>query len=133
MIQTVKSHLKKLTDHHLLNEYDLASAISDVEAIVNSRPIGTMPDGTPLSPAHFLIGRKQIGMPTVGNLKIEGASTSLKAYLGRQRMISGFWRAWKRSYITSIKDRFVKPRSKTTALTKGMRVLLHDDTAKRCD
>lgn len=132
MIQTVKRHLKKLTDHHLLNEYDLVFAISDVEAIVNSRPIGVLPDGSSLSPAHFLIGRKLIGMPTVGNLKIEGASSSLKGYISRQRMISGFWRAWKRSYITSIKDRFFKP-GKPTTLSKGMRVLLHDDTTKRCD
>ena len=61
-VKAAKYHLKRVLGDHRLNYDDLETVIIQVEACLNSRPLGAMAshplDGIcPLTPGHFLIGR----------------------------------------------------------------------------
>ena len=67
MVGVVKSSIKKTIGRTALTLTQLNTLIADVEAVINSRPLVYLEDepGNALTPAHFLSGKSNIGLPQV--------------------------------------------------------------------
>ena len=130
MIGTFKKHLSSLNHHQPIPETEMVTLTMEIEAVMNSRPIGVLQDGSVLTPASFWKGSRLISLPQYTAKTDESIPSSLKAYLTRQRSLNAFWRAWRRSYLTSLHDRLCRT-GNTVSLKKGMKVLIHDDNVKR--
>ena len=68
-VRKMKRSLQKIIRGHRLRSDDLVTVLTDVEAILNSRPItpfeALQEDGSvALTPGHFLIGRQLLSIPS---------------------------------------------------------------------
>ncbi|XP_028042718.1 uncharacterized protein LOC114252441, partial [Bombyx mandarina] len=92
-IKSAKHHIKRVIGNGHLTIEELQTLFAQVEAILNSRPLGPLsasPDGLlPLSPGHFLIGRPLTSFPSpdVQNLN----SNKLQRYQRLEQMRQHFW------------------------------------------
>lgn len=107
-VKSAKHHLIRVIGTQTLTFEEYGTILSQVEAILNSRPMGPLTDEptdtSALTPGHFIIGEPFIGLPD------ERDFTELKTNnLGRwehlQQMIQNFWKRWHREYIGSLVNR----------------------------
>jgi len=70
LVQSAKKHLKAIVGDRLLSEFALRTLFTEVEFIVNNRPIvaalNDPADFEELTPNHFLLQRKVAGLPPRG-------------------------------------------------------------------
>ncbi|XP_045770779.1 uncharacterized protein LOC123871185 isoform X2 [Maniola jurtina] len=127
-IKSAKHHIKRYLGHNNLTFEELSTLFSQVEAILNSRPLYPMsssPDDLlPLSPGHFLIGRPLTALPSP-NFE-DFSSNSLDRYSRLERVRQQFWRRWQRDYISELQQR-IKWRTNRGRLNVGDLVLLQED------
>ena len=119
------------------------TAILEVEAILNSRPLSyTTSDDTdePLTPAHLLVGRRLLTLPDDlsyyedGDENFEVTSEQLQRrvkYLNS--VINHFWRRWSKEYLLELRD---SHRHRTTNkegpfIKTGDVVLIHEEDKPR--
>ncbi|XP_075155635.1 uncharacterized protein LOC142228991 [Haematobia irritans] len=104
-VRSVKLHLKRVIGNTELTFEQMHTLLAQVEAVVNSRPLGTVPDTDCeyLSPAHFLIGRPYTTVPE-GDL-VNLTPNRLGYWQHVQNMFQGFWRRWHQEYLTSLQQR----------------------------
>ena len=104
----MKTLLRKLLTPHPLRFEELTTILTEVEAILNLRPLAPLnatdaEDQLVLTPGHFLIGRPLKAPPT------PAASQTKLTYLKRwalvQRLSQDLWIAWKTRYIQSLYSR----------------------------
>lgn len=127
-VKSVKGHLRKLTGDTKFTFEELSTFLSQIEAILNSRPICPMSidvtDLNVLTPGHFLIGQPLISVPEHDVTDIPLNRLSRFQYI--QRLVQEFWIKWKRDYLNHLQSR-----SKWTTLTdnikEGDMVVLHRD------
>lgn len=106
-VKSVKFHLRRMLDEHKLNFEEMSTLITQIEAILNSRPlcaISTDPDVyDALTPAHFLIGEPTllIQEPNIEHLKVN----RLNRWQFLQRLHSSFWKRWQTEYISTLQQR----------------------------
>ena len=65
-MRSSKQCLKKIIGRARLNYDELLTAITEVEMIINSRPLTYLSSDdveAPLTPAHFLMGRQTLSVP----------------------------------------------------------------------
>nr|CAI5850157.1 unnamed protein product [Callosobruchus analis] len=66
-VKSVKAHLKRVTGETSFTYEDLSTLIIQIEGVLNSRPMSPVSpdpnDFTPLTPAHFLLGRSMQDIP----------------------------------------------------------------------
>lgn len=128
-IKSVKHHLKRVIGNNYLNYEEFITVLVQVESILNSRPLCPLSsdpsDLTPLTPAHFLIGKSLTAIPEV-NLLNE-ADSRLNKYKKLQQIIQHFWKRWHKEYISQLQIR-VKWKSNALSLLKvGALVLVKED------
>lgn len=67
MVGLLKRCLKKILGKALLTLIELTTIVTEVEAVLNSRPLtyvySDIEDGPPLTPSHFLCGHRLITVP----------------------------------------------------------------------
>ena len=67
IVRSVKEPLRKVLGNALLSYIELYTILTDIEAIVNSRPLtyigDDINDGEPITPAHLAIGRSLKCLP----------------------------------------------------------------------
>ena len=67
LVQSAKKHLKAIVGDRLLSEFALRTLFTEVEFIMNNRPIVAASDDPAdleaLTPNHFLLQRKVTGLP----------------------------------------------------------------------
>ena len=110
-MKNVKGPLKKVLGRSFMNSDELNTVLTEVEAMINSRPLCSVHDDpedtTYLTPAHFLIGRPTINLP-VRPLKHAGkyptaTRKELNAMLLRQeKNLQKIWKCWREEYIRSL-------------------------------
>ena len=71
-VKSTKHHLKRVVGSHPLTFEEFTTVATQIEAYLNSRPLGPLtshsPDGmAPLTPGHFLVGRPLLSYPCPGN------------------------------------------------------------------
>lgn len=106
-VKSLKFHLKRIVGNLCLTYEGLNTVITEIEAILNSRPLLPMSsdisDTNYLTPGHFLIGQAMTSYPeldltneNVNRLKFWNVLTKLK---------QDFWKAWSRDYLTQLQSR----------------------------
>ncbi|XP_065094204.1 uncharacterized protein LOC135714762 [Ochlerotatus camptorhynchus] len=107
LIRTVKQNLGKLKANRMLSHEVLENMLLEVENIVNSRPLTSIPlddDQSPvLTPNHFLMGSSNGLRPWV---PFDDSSEVLKnCWELSQALANQFWKQWLRDYLPSITRR----------------------------
>lgn len=127
-VKSIKFHLHRVLGNCHFTYEELNTVLVQIEALLNSRPlspISSEPDDmSPLTPAHFLIGRPLTALPTPN---YEDQSTSrLTRYQRIEQIRQHFWTRWSKEYIAELQQR-VKWRSCAGQLEKDTLVVLKDD------
>lgn len=127
-IKSVKTHLKRTTKDALLTFEEMATLLTQIEAILNSRPLTPITDDINdlnfLTPSHFLIGTNITAIPEPNYEHLK--ETYLSRWQNIQKRIQGFWKIWSANYITSLQERS-KWQTEQRNLQLGDLVLIKDD------
>lgn len=107
LIRSAKRILKSLLDEQLVNDETLLTVMTEVEAILNSRPITPNCDSPfdveALTPNHLLMLRSHTVYPP-------GVFTESDHYIKRrwdqaQYLANIFWRRWIKEYLPTLQKR----------------------------
>ncbi|XP_073967015.1 uncharacterized protein [Choristoneura fumiferana] len=127
-IKQAKFHLKRILGNTHLTFEELASLFSQIEAILNSRPLCPLSpspnDFSPLTPGHFLVGRPLTSLPSPP-LRDENPNR-LNHYRRLEQLRQHFWARWTAEYISELQHRY-KWRTRHTDLQLDELVLIKDD------
>lgn len=126
-VKSVKHHLRRILGLAHLTYEEMSTCLIQIEAILNSRPITPLSsdpsDLTPLTPAHFLLGRSLVFVPhpQVSNEKI----TSLSRFHRIEYLKQHFWARFSNEYILWLqqKTRWCKLKGE---LKEGAMVVIKD-------
>ena len=89
--------------------------ILEVEAIINSRPLtylyADIDDGTSLTPAHFLCGRRLTSLPDIRK-KVDEDPDFSSIYRGNLKknielhniLLCNLWKIWKDDYLVNLRE-----------------------------
>lgn len=106
-VKTTKYHLKRVIGQTALTFEELSTVLSQIEAVVNSRPLCEMSndpnEDEVLTPAHFLHHTKAILPPDEDNN--ETKANYLSRWQTVQRISQNFWKKWKSDYLNQLQVR----------------------------
>lgn len=126
-VKSTKFHLKRTLKQALLTFEEYATVLSQVEAVLNSRPLFTQSsnpaDPEVLTPGHFLICRPLVAVPQPSSEGVAPGRLSRWQYL--QYLRDQFWKVWKRDYLLSLQPRG-KNRKVIANIQPGMVIILED-------
>ena len=120
LVGTTKMALKKSIGRLRLTSLQLQTTLTEIEAILNSRPLvyvgDEIDDKDILTPQHFLSLKKDHGLPVVGDIdenlddpiflpKKDSASALLETWKKGNQHLNQFWNIWKEQYLTSLRER----------------------------
>ena len=135
-IRTARNVLSVLLDQcgSQLNEESLQTFMTEVEAVVNSRPLTveniTSPDALePLTPNHLLTGKSRVVLPPPG--EFQHADLYLRKRWRRvQHLANEFWARWKKEFLQTLqlRQKWMRPRRN---LQQGDVVIISNDNLPR--
>ncbi|XP_041968345.1 uncharacterized protein LOC121725422 isoform X2 [Aricia agestis] len=126
-VRCTKYHLKRLLKLTNLTYEEMATLLTQIEGILNSRPITPLSnepsDLTALTPSHFLIGRPLLSVPhpCVSDVSI----TSLERYKRVELLRQHFWNRFHNEYVLLLQQK-TKWTAASSALSEGALVLVKD-------
>lgn len=127
-IKSIKHHLKRVLGNARLTYEELYTTLTQIEAILNSRPISPLSsdpnDLLPLTPSHFLIGKKITSIPEP--MYINVPTHRLTRFQRVEQMRQHFWARWHKEYLSQIQIRS-KWRTPSENLKEGDLVLIRGD------
>lgn len=95
-VKSTKFHIKRVLTNAKLTFEEFCTILSQIEAILNSRPITPMSsdpnDFDVLTPGHFLIGRRLTSVPDRDYSEVKDGRLSRFQYL--QKLQRHFWTRW---------------------------------------
>nr|XP_034837462.1 uncharacterized protein LOC117993754 [Maniola hyperantus] len=127
-VRSVKTHLKKVIGDSTLTYEELSTALTQIEACLNSRPLSVLSDDPndplPLTPGHFLVGEPLLNVSDVNycNKNISG----IERWNVTQKMVNEFWKRWSKEYLLNLSHRY-KWNSKKPEPDVNDIVVLRDD------
>ncbi|XP_029209924.2 uncharacterized protein LOC114973693 [Acropora millepora] len=134
LVRSVKEPLRKVLGKALLSYQELATVLTRIEAVINSRPLTTVSDDirdlTPITPAHLALGRSLFSLPDVEDEVSANKSTTRQRYLYQQKLINHFWQRWRGEYLQQLSVR-QKWMNEQPALKIGDVVLISEDKVSR--
>ncbi|XP_066929853.1 uncharacterized protein [Clytia hemisphaerica] len=132
LVQSTKRVLRKSLRKEILTCDELSTLLKRIENILNNRPLTHIYDSEitqPLTPNHLIYGRK---IETSVKNTDENENDNEINCGAIKRALSYFWEQWKSEYLTSLRERNVKPNRnmRTETLNVGD-VCLIDDQGPR--
>lgn len=127
-VKSTKYHLKRVAGNSVLTFEEFYTFLTQIEALLNSRPLTPMSsdpnDISPITPAHFLIGRTltSVADPTLMHLP----ESKLSRWQLIQRLQQHFWQRWSKEYISELQVR-TKRTNSIRPITEGMMVVIKED------
>lgn len=127
-IKQMKTLLFKTLGTQKLTAEDMYTILTEVEAILNSRPLVPL-DSTPidgaqvLTPGHFLVGRSLKALPHT--LDTTSKITSLRRWNLCKRLTQDLWRKWSQDYLQLL-QKFQRWKYPKRSVRVGDVVLLKD-------
>lgn len=129
-VRSAKFHLVRILGTTHLTFEELCSLFSQIEAILNSRPLCPMSsspkDYYPLTPGHFLIGRPLNSLPSP--CLLETNPNKLNRYQRIEHIKQHFWKRWSHEYVAELQTR-TKWRTNRTKLQTDDLVVIKEDSA----
>lgn len=123
-IKSSKYHLKRVAGEACLTFEELATLFSQIEAILNSRPLSPLSsdpnDPTPLTPGHFLVGRPLTAVPSPPITALRPNRYELIEKIRQQ-----FWSRWQKEFLAEMQQRS-RWRTQQQGLNCGDLVLLRE-------
>jgi hypothetical protein len=113
MVKSVKRCLRKTIGRGRLTLDELQTATTEVEMIVNSRPLSYLSTDSvqePITPSHLLTGHRVMSLPDGPYNNELGEDISVKVADITKRMIhlnkvlEHFWRRWKKEYLLELRE-----------------------------
>ncbi|XP_070524006.1 uncharacterized protein [Cardiocondyla obscurior] len=106
-IKNMKKHLIKVVGNYKLTFEELSTALVQIEACMNSRPLYPLSedpaDLEALTPAHFLTGSTSTLIPEPEALDVP--ENRLSRYQLLQKMKTHYWKRWSHKYLTTLQER----------------------------
>ena len=111
LMKTIKIPLKKVLGKSFMSSDELYTVLTEVEAMVNSRPICAVHDDPNsleyLTPANFLIGRSTINLPVRPLKHTEVHPTVTRKELNnllrnQEKALKRVWKMWREEYLRSL-------------------------------
>ena len=110
LIRTARNILDGLVKvhGHSLNDESLRTLLTEVESVMNSRPLTNDQDDptglNPLTPNHLLTMKSKVILPPPGNF------TNIDLYSRKQwrrvqHLINEFWIRWQKEYLSTLQHR----------------------------
>ncbi|XP_037959196.1 uncharacterized protein LOC119688595 [Teleopsis dalmanni] len=127
-VKSAKGHLYRTLSNTRFTFEELGTALIEIEAILNSRPITPHScdpsDYEALTPAHFLIGGP---LKTLSEPSPQYEAASLIDKWSRITAVKHhFWRRWSRDYLNELQIR-TKWTEEQSNITEGALVIIHED------
>lgn len=127
-VRSIKEHLRKQVKNANLTFEELSTVLCQVEATVNSRPLGPLTADcenlNALTPGHFLIGDALLTRPSM--LMADNAYNRTDRWRYLQLLHQHFWNRWHTEYLHQQQQR-QKWRDRGENLKKGELVLVKED------
>lgn len=127
-VKMVKSPIRKILGESKLTFEEMSTFLTQVEAILNSRPLCTISrdgvDDNVLTPGHFLIGQPLNAVPEPNTIDHTQSPATRWALI--QRLVQQFWRRWGREYLHQMQQR-TKWQQQQPNIEVGDVVLVHDE------
>lgn len=137
MVRCVKTVLKKILGHAFLKFEELSTVLTEVEAVLNSRPLtfvyAETSEPDPLTPAHFLVGRRLTSLPPCERRLVSepNAADIQRRWKHRQALADQFWRRWRREYLNELRSAHHSRPTKSTGLREGDFVIVYEHLQPR--
>lgn len=129
-VKSLKHHLLRTIGDRCFTYEDLYTILTQVESILNSRPLTTLSDDPSepscLTPGHFLVGKPLNAVPSPSLQEIP--LNRLDHWQLCQRIIQKFSHRWRLEYLTELQRR-TKWFSHQPNLKIGDLVIIHEDNA----
>ena len=144
MVRSTKRCLRKMIGRAKFSFDELLTAVTEVEAIINSRPLSYVtPEDLeePLTPSHLLVGRRVLSLPDDLSYRGEITDTEFELtpnsisrrvkYLNN--VLNQFWRRWRNEYLLELRNahRHNQDSSDEVEIAIGDLVLVHDESQPR--
>nr|XP_034835271.1 uncharacterized protein LOC117991775 [Maniola hyperantus] len=127
-VKSAKYHIRRVMGNTHLNFEELGTLFTQVEAILNSRPLCPLTsnptDYLSLTPGHFLIGRPLTSVPSPPLQDYN--PNRLRRYERLEQIRQHFWQRWQKEYIAELQQRS-KWKTYSAKLKEGDLVLLIED------
>ena len=135
LIKSLKRSMKINLGNAMLTFIELQTAITEIEAQINNRPLITPSSGIfgqTVTPAQLTIGRNLEAIPDTQATRAEQLTDLTKYQAHRKFIMNHFTKRWKNDYLLSLQvSRFHSP--KNPLLKPGTPVLLRDDESLKKD
>ena len=127
-VKSLKTHLFRVVGNTKLTFEGVTTVITQIEACLNSRPLGIVTsnddDGIEvLTPGHFLIGRPMEALPD-HEASYQSISVLRRWYLC-ESLVRHFWNRWSNEYLIGLR-KYSKWRQPTKNLCIGDVVILRE-------
>ena len=138
MVALFKRNLLLVLEKEALHVDVINTAIVEIEAIINRRPLtaisASSSDYEAIAPAHILYpdAMSHSSALVVENVSNDKAKRMRCLWRRAQARVNAFWKQWKRDYITLLHDRS-KWRTTRRDIEVGDLVLLVDEATRRGD
>lgn len=147
MVRSTKRCLRKMVGRSRLSLDELYTALTEVESIINSRPLSYISSNDleePLTPSHLLMGRRVLSMPDHLSLTIDPndedftANPTSTQLSDRVKRLNGalnyFWSRWRDEYLLELRDAHRnanRGRVPCSSVSVGDMVVVHDASLPR--
>ncbi|XP_018497016.1 uncharacterized protein LOC108864954 [Galendromus occidentalis] len=139
-VQSVKRPLRKVLGTNVPHFRDLEVILSGIEAMVNRRPITTVPSDTDdpeaLSPADLMFGYRGNSLFTQHALRPGTAAQAdmiifSRRWIYQQKILNAFWKRFQGEYLQFLRTAHTRPPVEARPLRIGDICLLEDTNNNR--
>lgn len=106
-VKIAKGAIRRTIGEHTLTFEEMYTLLTEIEATMNSRPLGPLTrdtdDSAILTPGHLLIGQPLTAIPEPNLL--ERGDNQLKRFELLTKMRQQFWKQWQREYLHHLQQR----------------------------
>ena len=113
MIRSIRKILRSLLGNQLVNDETLLTVLTEVEKILNGRPLTQLTDDpkdlNPLTPSQLLLLRPNLSIPAT---EIGDVVPYRKRWKQSQYLANVFWKRWIKEYLPILQERqkWLRPR-----------------------
>jgi hypothetical protein len=140
MVKSTKRCLRKILGQAKFSYDELLTAITEVEMVVNSRPLSYVSAGDleePLTPSHLMVGRRLMNAPDNLGDDTDQFDVNPDDLTRRARYlnftIAKFWERWRKEYLVELREahRQRGRNSHAPRVSVGDVVIIHSDDQPR--